>query len=121
MDRATVRGVPVACDLSVFGPGERQRHARGSEFLAGACREFQDLPDGYAFRFPDDAATWVELAEWVALERRCCPFLTFTLTCEAEGGAVWLRVTGREGTRDFLQTALGLGKWKEFSEGYPPR
>ena len=42
-------------------------------------------------------------ARFVANERRCCPFLTFTLELAPDGGPLWLRLTGPAGTRAFLE------------------
>ena len=62
------------------------------------------LPDGYAYRF--DADAFDDVARWVANERRCCPFLTFALELSPEGGPLWARLTGPEGTRAFLDAEL---------------
>jgi hypothetical protein len=48
-------------------------------------------------------------AEFMTLERLCCPFLTLTLEVERERGPLWLTLTGREGVKPFLQAELGLG------------
>jgi hypothetical protein len=67
------------------------------------------LNDGYALRFPTDDATLTELMQLIQLERQCCAFLRFRLTVEPGGGPVWLELTGPEGTKSFLESALGLG------------
>jgi hypothetical protein len=69
----------------------------------------EEVERGYAFRFPGDGK-WLVLAGAVmASERRCCPFLTFELLAEANLGAVTVRITGPEGTKEFLRETLGLG------------
>ena len=45
-----------------------------------------------------------ELARVVALERRCCAFLRFTLTVEPGNGPVWLEITGPAESKAFLAT-----------------
>jgi hypothetical protein len=47
-------------------------------------------------------------AEWVSYERKCCPFFTFALEQSADGGPVWLRITGPEGVKVFIREAFGL-------------
>jgi hypothetical protein len=47
----------------------------------------------------------MKAAEYVSLERHCCPFLEFKLVQEAEGGAVWLHLMGRE-VKEFLNSQL---------------
>ena len=48
----------------------------------------------------------MRLAEWVTLEQRCCPFLDFSLETGRDG--VMLRLTGPEGTPEFLREELQL-------------
>jgi hypothetical protein len=97
--------VSIACNLAAFTSEQRQRHTALSQQLAQAVQEVRELTDGYAFRYQTDETTWLRAAEYVDLERRCCPFFTFMLVHEA-GGAVWLQLTGPEGVKDFLATQL---------------
>jgi len=46
-------------------------------------------------------------AEFISLERLCCPFLRFSLEVEPEGGPIWLRLTGREGVKAFIREEVG--------------
>ena len=52
-------------------------------------------------------ATLVEIAEFIALERACCPFFNFQLEIVEENGPTWWRVTGREVVKEFLAQILG--------------
>jgi len=56
-------------------------------------QEYRELPNGYSFRLPNDIETIKGIAEWVNLERLCCPFFSFDLVSEREGGAFWLNIT----------------------------
>ena len=97
--------VPLACVADAIPVGERAAHfERMTTLFTTAARERRDLPDGYAFRF--DAGAFGELARWITHERRCCPFLRFTLELEPDAGPVWLRLTGPAGTRAFLRAEL---------------
>jgi hypothetical protein len=49
----------------------------------------------------------VKLAEFISLEKLCCPFLSFVVDVEREGGPVWLRLTGREGVKAFIREEIG--------------
>ena len=96
--------LPLACTLP---PGELG--ARGDELLTGLVKqslERQDLPEGYRFRFGPDGDTLQRIARAMAAERQCCRFLTFHLIAEADGGPIWLDVSGPEGTRAFLDELL---------------
>ena len=43
------------------------------------------------------------MAEWAAGEHLCCPFFNIELRLEPEQGSLWLRLTGREGTKEFIK------------------
>jgi hypothetical protein len=96
--------LPIACTLPPGEPG-----ARGDDLLHGLVRqavERHDLPEGYRFRFGPDAEILQRIAWAMGAERQCCRFLTFQLTAEADGGPIWLDVTGPHGTRAFLDELL---------------
>ena len=99
--------LPIACTLL-----EAERQQRRSEVLdrvSSRVQETRALADGYAVRFKADDAALAELMQLIQLERQCCAFLRFRLTVEPGGGPAWLELTGPEGTKSFLESALGLG------------
>lgn len=96
--------VPLACVPGAIAPGEREAHFALAAELFGAAQERREVPEGYAFRL---APEWLErAARFVANERRCCPFLEFTLTAGPGETSVWLRLTGPRGTRELLDAEL---------------
>jgi hypothetical protein len=101
---ASKRESPLACDRMALSDAERTRHF---DELGPALRKIKksvrELPDGYEFEFPADRASLALLEEWVAGEHACCPFFDITLRLEREGGPVWLRLTGREGGKHFIE------------------
>jgi hypothetical protein len=97
---------PIACNLGAFNPAQlRHKEELGSRLWA-SVQETRELPDGYAFRLPADSASLQTVGEWVGLERMCCPFFSFGVEAEREGGPVWLRLTGREGVKQFIRAEL---------------
>ena len=74
--------------------------------MLGAIQEKRELPEGYAFRLPPDNLSAV--AEWVAFERKCCPFFTFVLEQSSDVGPLWLRITGPKGVKVFMREEFGL-------------
>src|SRR5713101_635767 len=70
--------------------------------------EMKELPDGYAFRFPNDQVLFTGLSELATLEQFCCPFLTITLELQRDQGPTWLKLTGEDGVKDFLRGELGI-------------
>ncbi|HEX8149330.1 MAG TPA: hypothetical protein VF591_19260 [Pyrinomonadaceae bacterium] len=101
------RESPLACDMGAIEPGRRGRHVANAGELFRAVEEVRELPGGYAFRLPASPDTLHKLAEFVSLERLCCPFLGFVMEVEPEGGPVWLRLTGREGVKAFIREEVG--------------
>jgi hypothetical protein len=95
---------PFACDRAALNAAERKRHfdELGPQ-LRTLVKGVHELKDGYEFEYPADPATYMLVAEWVAGEHRCCPFFDIDLRWEREGGAFWLRLTGREGVKQFIQ------------------
>ncbi|HEX7252042.1 MAG TPA: hypothetical protein VF376_04100 [Thermoanaerobaculia bacterium] len=98
------RESPLACDRMALSDAERTRHF---DELGPALRKLKksvrELPDGYEFEFSADRASLALVEEWVAGERVCCPFFDITLRLEREGGPMWLRLTGREGVKHFIE------------------
>lgn len=95
-----------ACRREALAPADRARHAALTEELRSGARSVEELPRGYAFRFPDDPPLSRRLVEWMALERRCCPFLEFEIVLGEAGEPVVLRLTGGQGVKEFLADEL---------------
>ena len=94
----------IACLLS-----EREYAIRGEELAEGlftAAEEIAELADGYAYRFSGDDDRLQALLEFIAAERRCCPFLTFELAIESHGGPLWPRLRGSPGVKAFIAEAF---------------
>ena len=98
----------LACDLRAIEPDRRARHQSNTRQLFAAVQERQELPDGYAFRFAAEPTLILRLAEFISLERLCCPFFNFALIVESENGPLWLKLTGRDEVKQFLLAELGL-------------
>ncbi len=98
--------IPVACVPRALSREERDRSRDLRRELAAATVETLSLSGGYSYRYRADADVFRKAAEWVTLERRCCPFLTFTLRWGAGDAAPWLDLTGPAGTREFLRAEM---------------
>jgi hypothetical protein len=94
---------PFYCDQGALTPTVRKRHFEvlGPRLIAKRM-SVRELPDGYEFQLPSDAATYKEAAEFIDAERLCCPFFDISLRATPEGGPLWMRVTGRPGTKQFI-------------------
>ena len=92
--------LPIACTLTSAELQERRQTIL--QKMRSAVVEVRELEDGYAYSFPSDGQRLSQIASMIDLERQCCPFLRFRLTVEANGGPVWLELTGPAGTKQFL-------------------
>ncbi len=99
--------LPVACAL--LETEMQQRRSQTLERVFARVQERRPLDDGYALRFAADNAILAELMQLIQLERQCCAFLRFHLIVEPGHGPVWLELTGPNGTKSFLESALGVG------------
>jgi len=109
---------PIIHDPSALSATERERRQTLAERLWAAALEMRDLPEGYAFRFPADA--YPLAAEYVALERWCCPFVCFVVDLEPDADALWLCLTGRAGTKECLRAAPAPPRLRR-TQGRPHR
>ena len=86
---------------------QRKRYSILVRDLLSRHLELKELPDGYAMRFPNDSVLFKEISEWATLEHLCCPFLTVTLELQPDQGPTWLKLTGRDGVKEFLRAEIG--------------
>jgi hypothetical protein len=99
--------VPLACVPDAIPAADRATHfARLRHLFDHRARERRDVAGGFSWRFPAEALD--EIAAFVTLERRCCPFLRFRVDVAPDGGPVWLTLDGPPGTPAFLAAELGL-------------
>jgi len=113
---------PLACDVNALTAPQRERHRALGDRLHSAVVGRVELANGYTLvldlgRLPADSAgapfCVVEVAEWVDLEARCCPFLDFGIEVSERGRTVKLRLTGGKGVKAFLRSELGLLEARE--------
>lgn len=97
----------IICVPSAIPAAERHKHfALAREIFTQRALELEELPNGYAVRFAQDALEAV--ARFVSNERLCCPFLQFELRVESGDGPLWLQMIGPPGTPAMLRAELGL-------------
>ena len=114
---ASVAEEALVCNVQALTAAQRERHQKLEGLLRSTVVERAELENGYVFvfdlgRLPADSAgeafCVVEVAEWVELESRCCPFLAFGIDVEPKGKTVRLRLTGGKGVKALLEAELGL-------------
>jgi hypothetical protein len=98
-----------ACNAFALSPEVRKRHFEEvGPALRKLMKSTRELSDGYEFEFPADNKTYQSLTEWAFEERLCCPFFEIAVRLDKENGPLWLRLTGRPGTKDFIKEEFNL-------------
>jgi hypothetical protein len=98
--------VPIACDLNALTTAERERRRDLARAFALTIIARRELSNGFEFELDGARVDPRALAEWIALEHRCCPFLHFRLELEPAGGRELLALTGRDGVKEFLRAEM---------------
>jgi len=100
---------PFGCNAFALSPEVRKRHFEElGPALLKLKKSTRELPDGYELEFPADNKTCQLLTEWAFQERLCCPFFDIDLRFDREDGPLWLRLTGRPGTKEFIKEEWDL-------------
>lgn len=92
--------IPIVCTLNDASFHERERTVL--QKIKASIIESNETAEGFAFRFPPDDDSFAMLSEFIALERRCCPFLDFKITVPRGGGDIRLALSGAEGAKEFI-------------------
>lgn len=98
--------IHVACDLAALPPDQKHRKQSLRQWLQSDVQETRELPNGYAFRNSPTPDLILAVAEFVALERVCCPFFDFETKVEHGGGPMWLRITGEQNAKQVIEAEL---------------
>lgn len=103
MQTITDNETPFACNMTALNGDRKKRVLELLNELKTKRQEIKELPDGYSFRYRMDSDTFLKAAEFITLERLCCPFFEFALIVEKENGAMWMQLRGRAGIKDFIK------------------
>ncbi len=103
---------PFVCDIEALTSEQRERHGALARRLRPLVLEFVELAGGYAARFDAAPGRLAEVAEFMELERLCCPFFVLELKAEApveaQAGGLSLIVTGPEGVKPFIRAEFAI-------------
>jgi hypothetical protein len=93
----------IACNLKAIGVDERPHYDDLLKRIRLAIREHLEVPDGCAFRLDAKGISLTQTAEWISMERLCCPFLTLQLSASGDQDDWLLTLTGPPGVKALLQ------------------
>lgn len=92
----------LACNLKAISAVERPRYNQLVKRVLEAMRDRTEISNGYAFKLDSKTITLPEAAEWIGMERLCCPFLTLQLSAAGNQTDWVLTLTGPEGVKPLL-------------------
>ncbi len=96
-------GAPLfACNLKAISAAERPRYSQLVKRVREAVRERKEIANGYQFKIAGGTITLPEIAEWMGMERLCCPFLTLQLSVTGSQAAWLLTLTGPDGAKPLI-------------------
>jgi len=93
---------PIACNLKALSSEQRKQLDQVGAHVISAIAESRELKGGYAFRVDPAKASLIDVAQWLDLWRRCCPFYEFQIDFHAADASLWLSVKGRPGVKEFI-------------------
>ena len=79
--------------------------------VVDSIKQVQGNEFGYGLRFSPESEDLVLVSDWIQAERICNPFLRFNLTVESNKGPITCDLSGPSGTKNFLNSELGLNRW----------
>ncbi len=93
---------PIACNLKALTSEQRKQLEQHGVRVISAITASRELDDGYSFLIDPARASLTDVAEWLELWRRCCPFYEFRIDFHAADARLWLTVRGRPGVKQFI-------------------
>jgi hypothetical protein len=96
----------LACNLGAIGETELPHYKSLCTRLREAITDHRELSDGYSFRLNGELISLLEAAEWITLERLCCPFFTFQLQTTGSDRDYWVKLQGPPEAKAIVREAL---------------
>jgi len=95
-------GPVFACNLKAISTADRPRYNDLVKRIRAAMQDRSEISNGYAFKLDSKTVTLPEAAEWISMERLCCPFLTLQISASGNQPHWLLMLTGPEGVKQLL-------------------
>jgi hypothetical protein len=92
----------LACNLTAINAADRPRYNELVRRIRSAIRDRREIPDGYVFNVDHGAIALPEAAEWINMERLCCPFLTLQISASGTQAYWTLTLRGPTGVKLLL-------------------
>lgn len=92
--------------MRAISSDERSHYSDLALKLRASIQSRRELQDGYAFRLDGRMIGLADVADWIRLERLCCPFLVFQLGIKGVDPEIELALHGPSGTKAILDSAF---------------
>ena len=100
----------IACDPDAVPAEVREQSIAAGRRVDASVQDMRELPMGYTWAYTvtlaPDSVLVRTLANYLASERLCCPFLHFTVDIEANGGPFRLQLTRGPGVKDDIRSVF---------------
>jgi hypothetical protein len=93
---------PIACNMKALTSQQRKQLTQLGQHVISAIDSSRELKHGYTFHVDPAKASLKEVAEWLDVWRRCCPFYEFQIDFHAADASLWLAVKGRPGVKEYI-------------------
>jgi hypothetical protein len=70
----------IACNTKAIDVADRPHYNDLTKRLRLAIRNRSEIRDGYIFKLDGQLLSLPQVADWISMERLCCPFLNFQLS-----------------------------------------
>lgn len=100
--------LPIACNFGALTLDQQVKYKELRNQLKAVEYGTEELPNGYAFSYPNEDDVLKNLMDWVILERLCCPFLEFTLIINNKQPIVLTLSGSSESIKMLVKMEFGL-------------
>ncbi|PWU70422.1 MULTISPECIES: hypothetical protein [Gracilibacillus] len=97
----------IACQKLCFSNEEKMLYEELRGKIFKELVKIEELEDGYTFVLEGKEHLLSDLVIWIPLEKKCCPFLKFTINIYHDD-YLYLKLTGPDETKQFLLLELKL-------------
>jgi hypothetical protein len=96
----------LACNINAISQENLHTYKDLFRRIQAAITDRRELEDGYVFRLDGDSVSLPDVAQWISLERLCCPFFTFQLQTKGGEPDCWLTLQGPDGAKAIIGVRL---------------
>ena len=100
-----MEGLPIQCNLNKLELAERRRTVLST--IRNLLPRITPIASGYRYEFHWSPSVWDDLQDVVQFERRCCPFLEFSLSRQEASETIRLEITGPQGAKALIEDFFG--------------